>query len=214
MKKVFAFLLAAVTALLSLTMPANADEDVLKRDLETVRAIADTIQAEYFTPEEMIRVEVRLRVSDEGEESIFVGPVLTQNGSPSLFFRLFNQYVKESDVTSEIFLTYGRVNVLDSSKMDLSQYTYSNTTENSTVKLNDAVIMLHDCSDEITKGNGDVDCSGTVDVTDSVLLARYCSEDQDAVLTAEGKANADANGDGVVTMDDVTEIQQIITKLK
>ncbi len=186
MKKVFAFLLAAATALLSLTMPANADEDVLKRDLETVRAIADTIQAEYFTPEEMIRVVVRLRVSYEGEESIFVGPVLTQNGSPSLFFRLFNQYVKESDVTSEIFLTYGRValDVLDSSK------------------------------DEITKGNGDVDCSGTVDVTDSVLLARYCSEDQDAVLTAEGKANADANGDGALTMDDVTEIQQIITKLK
>lgn len=184
MKKVFAFLLAAATALLSLTMPANADEDVLKRDLETVRAIADTIQAEHFTPEEMIRVEVRLHVSYEGEESIFVGPVLTQNGSPSLFFRLFNQYVKESDVTSEIFLTYGRVNVLDSSK------------------------------DEITKGNGDVDCSGTVDATDSVLLARYCSEDQDAVLTAKGKANADANGDGVVTMDDVTEIQQIITKLK
>ena len=185
MKKVFAFLLAAVAALLSLTMPANADEDVLKRDLETVRAIADTIQAESFTPEEMIRVVVRLRVSDEGEESIFVAPVLTQNGSPSLFYRLFNQYVKESDVTSEIFLTYGRVCVLDS-----------------------------DCSDVITKGNGDVDCSGTVDVTDSVLLARYCSEDQDAVLTAEGKANADANGDGVVTMDDVTEIQQIITKLK
>ena len=66
----------------------------------------------------------------------------------------------------------------------------------------------------IAKGSGDADCSGTVDVTDSVLLARYCSEDQDAVLTAEGKANADANGDGTLTMDDVSEILQIIAKLK
>lgn len=66
----------------------------------------------------------------------------------------------------------------------------------------------------IAKGSGDADCSGTVDVTDSVLLARYCSEDQDAVLTAEGKANADANGDGALTMDDVSEILQIIAKLK
>lgn len=66
----------------------------------------------------------------------------------------------------------------------------------------------------IANGSGDADCSGTVDVTDSVLLARYCSEDQDAVLTAEGKANADANGDGALTMDDVSEILQIIAKRK
>lgn len=61
---------------------------------------------------------------------------------------------------------------------------------------------------------GDVNVSGTTDVSDSVLLARFCSEDPDAVLTVEGKANADANGDAALNMDDVIEILQIVAKLK
>ncbi len=63
-------------------------------------------------------------------------------------------------------------------------------------------------------GNGDSNCSGTTDVSDSVLLARYCSEDQEAVLTAEGKTNSDTTGDGALTMDDVTETLKIVAKLK
>lgn len=63
-------------------------------------------------------------------------------------------------------------------------------------------------------GNGDSNCSGTTDVSDSVLLARYCAEDQEAVLTAEGKTNSDTTGDGALTMDDVTETLKIVAKLK
>lgn len=60
---------------------------------------------------------------------------------------------------------------------------------------------------------GDVDGSGKVDVSDSVLLARYCAEDDGITLTADGKLNADANGDGSITLDDVTEILRIVAKL-
>ena len=63
-------------------------------------------------------------------------------------------------------------------------------------------------------GNGDSDCNGKTDVSDSVLLARYCSEDEDAVLTAEGKTNSDTTGDGALAMDDVTETLKIVAKLK
>ena len=63
-------------------------------------------------------------------------------------------------------------------------------------------------------GNGNTNCNGETDVSDSVLLARYCIEDRDAVLTAEGKANSDTNGDGNLTMDDVGEILKTIAKLK
>lgn len=60
---------------------------------------------------------------------------------------------------------------------------------------------------------GDVNGDGKVDVSDSVLLARYCAEDDGITLTADGKLNADANGDGSITLDDVTEILRIVAKL-
>lgn len=60
---------------------------------------------------------------------------------------------------------------------------------------------------------GDVDCSGRVDVGDAVLLARFLAEDTEIVLTDSGKANADANGDGTRTTDDVTVILKAIARL-
>lgn len=60
---------------------------------------------------------------------------------------------------------------------------------------------------------GDVDCSGKVDVSDAVLLARFVNQDTAAKITDEGLLNADADGSGSVTADDVTAIQRIIAKL-
>lgn len=60
---------------------------------------------------------------------------------------------------------------------------------------------------------GEVNGDGTIDVADAVMLSRYCAEDTAIALTAEGKINADVNGDGSITLDDVTAIQCIIAKL-
>ena len=63
----------------------------------------------------------------------------------------------------------------------------------------------------ITKG--DVDCSGTVDVADAVLLARLLTEDRDAVVTEQGRLNADCNASGAPDMDDVTMILKAVALL-
>lgn len=60
---------------------------------------------------------------------------------------------------------------------------------------------------------GDVNISSDVDVSDAVMLARFCTEDTEITLTDLGKANADVNGDGSITPDDVTAILRIIAKL-
>ena len=60
---------------------------------------------------------------------------------------------------------------------------------------------------------GNVNCDAKVDVSDAVLLARYKAEDQKAVITSQGKLNADANQDGELTADDVTLILKYIAKL-
>ena len=60
---------------------------------------------------------------------------------------------------------------------------------------------------------GDTDCSGTVDVGDVVLLARYIAEDDTAVITAEGKLNADCDGVLGLTNDDGAAILQFVAKI-
>ncbi|MBQ9905542.1 MAG: dockerin type I repeat-containing protein [Oscillospiraceae bacterium] len=61
---------------------------------------------------------------------------------------------------------------------------------------------------------GDVNLDCAVDVSDAVLLARYCAEDAKADITASGKQNADVTGDGDITQEDVTEILKMIAKIK
>ena len=65
-----------------------------------------------------------------------------------------------------------------------------------------------------TKVRGDVNCDQSVDVADAVLLARMLAEDTEAVVTANGKVNADCNDDGKMTSDDTILILRHIAKLE
>ena len=60
---------------------------------------------------------------------------------------------------------------------------------------------------------GDVNLDGEVDVVDVVLLACYLVEKPDAVVTKQGKLNADMNGSGSPDHDDITLILKKIAKL-
>ena len=56
------------------------------------------------------------------------------------------------------------------------------------------------------KGSGDVDANGRVAIADAILLARYIAEDKDITVTAQGRANADMNGDDQINSDDSSEL--------
>ena len=60
---------------------------------------------------------------------------------------------------------------------------------------------------------GDVTLDCSIDVSDAVLLARFCTEDSKAVITEQGKQNADVNEDGNIALDDVTAILRKVAKL-
>ncbi len=60
---------------------------------------------------------------------------------------------------------------------------------------------------------GDVNCDKAVDVSDAVLLSRFVAEDSEASITSAGKVNADVDGDGNLTGDDVLKILKNISKL-
>ena len=60
---------------------------------------------------------------------------------------------------------------------------------------------------------GDVNLDKAVDVADAVLLARFVAEDTDANVSAQGKLNADMDGNGQPDGDDVVTILKKIAKL-
>ena len=52
-----------------------------------------------------------------------------------------------------------------------------------------------------------------VDVSDAVLLARFCAEDTKATITAQGKKNADVNVSGAPDKNDTIKILKFIAKI-
>ena len=60
---------------------------------------------------------------------------------------------------------------------------------------------------------GDVKEDKAVDVEDVVLLARFLTEDETAVLSTAGKLNADVNKSGAPDADDGSQILRYISKL-
>ena len=60
---------------------------------------------------------------------------------------------------------------------------------------------------------GDADLNGIVDVSDAVLIARYVAEDDTAVITKQGKANAAVSGKGTIVLDDASKILKYVAKL-
>lgn len=60
---------------------------------------------------------------------------------------------------------------------------------------------------------GDVDCNGTVQIADAILLARYLAEDREINITASGKANAELNEEEGLTADDLSVLMQMLAGL-
>ncbi|MBR5363536.1 MAG: leucine-rich repeat protein [Oscillospiraceae bacterium] len=60
---------------------------------------------------------------------------------------------------------------------------------------------------------GDVNGDGSIDVTDAILLARFCAEDPTVRITSEGMRAADADRSGNISLEDVVTILKIIVKL-
>lgn len=60
---------------------------------------------------------------------------------------------------------------------------------------------------------GDADENTEVDVADAVLISRFAAEDKEVSLTAQGKVNADVNGNGKPDPDDAVKVLKFIAKL-
>ena len=60
---------------------------------------------------------------------------------------------------------------------------------------------------------GDINGDKEVDVSDAVLLARFCAEDSTAVISKHGLLNADMNQNGTPDKEDVILILRAIAHL-
>lgn len=60
---------------------------------------------------------------------------------------------------------------------------------------------------------GDANCDGDVSVEDAVLIARIIAEDKTAMISGEGKENADCDGEKGLSGTDVVTVLKVIAKL-
>lgn len=60
---------------------------------------------------------------------------------------------------------------------------------------------------------GDVDCTGEVDISDAILLARYLAMDTEVRITRQGLLNADVNHSGALDAEDITMLFRYIAHL-
>ena len=61
---------------------------------------------------------------------------------------------------------------------------------------------------------GDANLDHSIDVSDAVLIARFCAEESEAVITDQGRIAADVNHDGTITLDDTIVILRKIARIK
>ncbi|MBP0987260.1 MAG: dockerin type I repeat-containing protein, partial [Oscillospiraceae bacterium] len=59
---------------------------------------------------------------------------------------------------------------------------------------------------------GDVNVDKSIDVSDAVLLSRFCAEDPNAMISRQGMTNADANQDQTIDDQDSLHILRMIAK--
>lgn len=59
---------------------------------------------------------------------------------------------------------------------------------------------------------GDANCDDRMDISDAVLVARVVNEDKTAVITEQGMANGDVDGQKGLTASDITYLLQAIAK--
>ncbi len=95
--------------------------------------------------------------------------------------------------------------------------TETTTTTTTTETTTSSELPQTDDTSAVTPGTqlaGDVDCSGEVNVADAVMLARFLAEDTEVSVSAQGKANANVNGDSDVSSDDLTFILEFLAGMR
>ena len=119
-------------------------------------------------------------------------------------------YAKAVADVLNIVQIYGEFLSFDTEKMDADFYGSETVPENQYLL---PVVKTEIEKLPVTRLAGDVNLDGSADVADAVLIARYAAEDPEAKLTDAGRINADLDGDGNVTTDDLTALLRKIAHM-
>ena len=149
---------------------------------------------------------------DHSDKYQYTEPALDYNGCFALACAgLYKLYGGDASAMSALAKSASEIN--DSFDFGGEPIVFETTTTTISTSTTTTTTTTETTEPERKLELGNVNCDAKVDVSDAVLLARYKAEDQKAVITSQGKLNADANQDGELTADDVTLILKYIAKL-
>lgn len=78
----------------------------------------------------------------------------------------------------------------------------------------DVNVQITFTTEAISTLRGDVDCNGSVELADAILLARYIAEDTTLTISQQGVRNCYVNEDDTVDSLDLTTVLRILAKLE
>ena len=149
---------------------------------------------------------------DHSDKYQYTEPALDYNGCFALACAgLYKLYGGDASAMSALAKSASEIN--DSFDFGGEPIVFETTTTTTSTTTETTTTTTETTESEGKLELGNVNCDAKVDVSDAVLLARYKAEDQTAVITSQGKLNADVNQDGELTADDVTLILKYIAKL-
>ena len=118
----------------------------------------------------------------------------------------YDTYLTDAQYNAKDFLkefyTSDLVTTLDELPADL--YGSGETPPDSQTKGSETTTEPTQSTERLVRG--DVDVNGTVQIADAVMLARYLAEDSKVVVSAEGRFNAELDGQEGLTSNDLVEL--------
>ncbi len=137
----------------------------------------------------------QFRITNLPENYIYYG---YQEDSLTLCGVYIDEFAKGNELSATAYL------IDQSPDAPEIKYTTSAVSQVSTTTTTSVTSTVKDT----TKGKGDANCDGNVDMSDAVLIMQSIANPSKYKLTEEGKANADMNGDGI-TSGDALAIQKL-----
>ena len=124
-------------------------------------------------------------------------------------------FEKNTDGTYTLYpkLTFARGLALKNDGYDTVAYLSGNPESFTFVPVNEKDVTLPEYQPEVSTVKGDANCDYQVDVSDAVLIARFCAEDKNAEITQQGKKNADVNHNSNVDTEDTIVILKYIAHI-
>ncbi len=172
--------------------------DIWKEEFGTLNMVKDVL-----VPTDMETTEGYLAISAYDAETSYIRPLFHELTGCWKYLNLTRSVSPDAVVIYEADCCTKNLELIEHVRITLDMKTGIATLPDGSTR---------DLTKEKKLTVGDADCSGKVDVADAVLVARFLTEEKEAVMASQGIFLADCNHNNTLDSSDLTMILKAIAK--